>query len=245
MSEPLRLAAGAAWALRQRAEREAARRFARLAGAIGEFDPGSPLVAMLLRGADDELRHAGLYAELCASYGQALEPEQPERRIAPPLLSGRQAALYEMVAACCITETESVATLATLLSERADPHIHVILHEVARDEVMHSRMGWAHLSREAGVHDVTFLSRWLPAMLSGAVEAGLFLDGPPEPDAEELPRHGLLPRARRREIFTRTLLEVVLPGLARFGVDPAPGRAWLSGQEASAAPAQPGAVDGG
>jgi Rubrerythrin len=233
VSAELHRIAGAAWALRERVEHEAARRFTRLAAAIAGFDPASPVIAMLLRAAADEERHAGLCAELRVAYGHAAEPTQEERSIVPPVLSARQGVLYEMVAACCITETESVATLATLLSGQAEPHIHVILHALARDEVVHSRMGWAHLSREAASRlDLAFLSRWIPAMLAGTVEEGLFVEAPPEADVAELPRHGLLPRARRREVFTRTLLEVVLPGLARFGIDPGAARSWLAAREA-------------
>src|SRR6266849_3073939 len=130
--------------------------------------------------------------------------------------------------ACCLTETESVATLATLLSEEAEPRVREVLHEIARDEVVHSRMGWAHLAREAAAHDVSFLSAWIPSMLSGTVDEGLFTCDEPEPDAGALLRHGVLPRSRKREIFVRTLEEVVLPGLERLGVDAGPARAWLA-----------------
>jgi len=223
----LRRAAGAAWALRERVEHDASRRFARLAVAVAKFDAGSPVIALLQRASNDERRHAGFCAELRASYGHRAETLPPEEQIVPTRLSERQGVLYEIVAACCITETESVATLATLLAEQAEPHVQAILHELARDEVMHSRMGWAHLSREAGAQDVSFLSAWIPAMLSGTVDEALFLEQPSEPEAAELPRHGLLPQARKREVFTRTLLDVVLPGLAKFGIDPAPARGWL------------------
>jgi len=71
-----------------------------------------------------------------------------------------------MVAACCITETESVATLTSLLAEEVDPGVEKVLRAIARDEVVHGRMGWAHLARESAGYDVSFLSSWIPAMLS-------------------------------------------------------------------------------
>src|SRR5712691_11334786 len=140
--------AGEAWAFRARVEREAARRFERLGAAISAFDPGSPVPALLQRAAEDERRHAVLCAELCAAYGQPVDEGVPDEPIAPASLGPRAAVLYEMVAACCLTETESVATLATLLSEEAEPRVREVLHEIARDEVVHSRMGWAHLAHE-------------------------------------------------------------------------------------------------
>jgi hypothetical protein len=37
--------------------------------------------------------------------------------VAPPSLDVRSGALYEVVAACCITETESMSVLTLLLAE--------------------------------------------------------------------------------------------------------------------------------
>jgi len=150
----------------------------------------------LRRAREDEVRHAGLCAELSAAYGKpATGGDTASGEIAPGSLGPREAVLYEMVAACCITETESVATLTTLMTEDAEPRVREILHEIARDEVVHSRMGWAHLAREAARIDVSFLSSWIPAMLSGTVSDELFAAAEDEPAADELLRHGVLPRA--------------------------------------------------
>jgi hypothetical protein len=88
-------------------------------------------------------------------------------------------------------------------------------------------MGWAHLAREAGRRDVSFLAAWVPVMLSGTIDEGLFADALPEGNDSELLRHGVLPHAKKREVFVRTLLDVVFPGLDNFGVDSGPARAWL------------------
>jgi hypothetical protein len=225
----LRRMVGEAWAFRARVEQDAAVRFTRLAGAIPAFDRESPAIALMLRAADDERRHAGLCAELAAAYGQPVEDATPvSTEIAPPELAPREAVLYEVVAACCITETESVATVTTLLSARSEPRVREVLHQIARDEVVHGRMGWAHLAREAESSSVAFLSAWVPVMLSGTVDDSLFAELPPEELADELMQYGVLPQAQKREIFVRTLEEVVLPGLEKFGIDAAPGRAWLA-----------------
>jgi rubrerythrin len=212
-----------AWAFRARVEREAAARFSRLAGEIAAFDPESPVPAMLRRAADDERRHQALCAELA---GGPVPPDAGDGRIAPRSLSPREAALYEMVAACCITETESVATVASLLAEDAAPRVREVLHEIARDEVTHAQMGWAHLAREAAAIEVGFLSRWIPSMLAGAAGDQLFARGSPELESAELLLHGVLPLSRKREIFTQTLLEVVFPGLEQFGISTTPARDW-------------------
>jgi hypothetical protein len=228
VNDALRRAIASAWTFRTRVEHEAAERFARLSAAIASFDPESPVVALMERSAEDERRHARLCGDLAAAYG-----ERPERdgdaapSIAPSALGARQALLYEVVASCCITETESVATVATLLADRPEPAVRSVLHEIAKDEVVHGRMGWSHLAREAAAIDVTFLSRFVPAMLSGTVEEGIFARRAPDPDEDALARHGVLGPGRKREIFVRTLEEVVLPGFERFGIDTASARSWL------------------
>ena len=230
--DALRRAAGEAWAFRTRVELEAARRFARLSGAIAGFDPDSPIPALLRQAADDEGRHAALCAELSAAYGHPAVDEGADPLIAPQGLAPRAAALYELVAACCVTETESVATLSTLLSEEAETKVEKVLREIARDEVAHGRMGWAHLAREAAAGDVSFLSPLIPGMLSGTVDNALFAKADPGLERRDLLRHGVLPLSQKREIFVGTLRGVVLPGLEKFGIDTGPAHAWLSAREA-------------
>jgi hypothetical protein len=70
-------------------------------------------------------------------------------------------------------------------------------------------------------------------MLAGTVDAQFFEEVPEKARSEELLRHGVLPRARKREIFCRTLREVVFPGLERFGIDASPAHGWLEEAERS------------
>ena len=222
----MRREAAEVWSLRTRVEYEAARRFARLAAAVEEFDPESPIPPLLRSAAEDERRHAALCREICAAYGGAAPDSGADPRVAPHDLAVRDAVLYEMVAACCITETESVATVTTLLLGSLEPNVEKVLREIARDEVAHGRMGWAHLAREASLRDVRFLSRWIPSMLTGSVDDALFSPAGP-PDDSLLP-HGVFPLARKREVFIKTLEEVVLPGLEKFGIEVQPARAWIA-----------------
>jgi hypothetical protein len=225
-----RRAAGEAWAFRARVEQEAALRFDRLATVVAGFDPDSPVPAMMRRAADDERRHTELCARLAHGLGNPvmLDPGAELAPIAPRSLDARRAALYEVVAACCITETESMATLTTLMAAEPDPEVRAVLHSISKDEVVHSRMGWAHLSRESVAAEVAFLGPLIPAMLAGTIDEGLFGPPPPDEDPEGLLRLGVLPLAKKREVFLGTLEQVVFPGLERFGVDPEPGRAWLA-----------------
>ena len=236
MKEELRRKAGEAWAFRTRVEREAARRFARLAAAIAAFDPDSPVPALLRQAVEDEHRHAALCADLSAVYGQPIGAAAEDAAIAPRSLAPRAAVLYEVVASCCITETESVATLTTLLAEQVEPRVESVLREIARDEVVHGRIGWAHLAREASISDVSFLSPWIPAMLAGTVDEGLFAAAGEDRESRELLRHGVVPHSLKRSIFVGTLEGVVFPGLEKFGISSLPARQWLSNPAARTRP---------
>lgn len=227
MNPEVRRRAGEAWAFRSRVEQDAARRFRRLSGVISGFDAGSPVPDLLRQAAEDEVRHAALCKDLAERYGHPAFDAAPQHPIAPSSLDPRAAALYEMVAACCITETESMATLATLLAEDAEAPVASVLREIARDEVAHGQMGWAHLAREGEHTGVAFLSSFIPFMLAGAAAEGLFSAADAEAESPELLRHGVLPHSTKKRIFVGTLEGVILPGLERFGIDTRPARAWL------------------
>ena len=224
--------AGEAWAFRTRVEHEAAARFDAIAGALASFDADSPVVEMARRAAEDERRHAQMCHELAVHFGVTPDeaPAGPLPPIAPTGLEPRRALLYEVVAQCCVTETESMATLTELLP-RAESKVGQVLRQIARDEVRHSQLGWAHLAREVSAVDVRFLSPALPEMLSGTVSDALFRA--PAHDALDdvgLLAHGVLPHRRKRTCFVEALRQLVLPGLERHGVDTGAARSWLSRQ---------------
>jgi rubrerythrin len=216
------------WVFRHRVEREAEARFARLADRLEKVGSPEAVVELARQASRDEHRHAELCEELAREYGG--EPDTgpvvaPE--IAPERLGLRDQVLYEAVAACAITETESVGVLTTL-APHARGRVAEVLHLLAQDEVGHARIGWAHLEAERRAREVGFLAPYLPRMLEGTVDPGLFGPARPEEEAEVLLGHGVLPRSMQRDVFTRMLEEVILPGLERAGVDSAPARAWLA-----------------
>jgi hypothetical protein len=208
-------------------ERDAALRFERLASEIAAFDAGSPVPALMRKAAGDERRHEAL----CAGLAGSSMGTQGETRLAPRSFGPRAAALYDTVAACCIAETESVATVTSLLAADAEPRVRAVLHEIARDEVAHAQMGWAHLAREAAAIDVTFLSGFIPAMLAGTAGDLFTAAGP----GQDLLRFGVLPASRKREIFVQTLREVVFPGLEQCGLSARPACEWLEANLTSTA----------
>ncbi len=237
LPESLRRLAASAWIFRWNVELEAEARFARLAGRLEQIGAAPAVAELAHRASKEERRHADLCARMAEEYG---EPARASAAVAVPdivpsglLLRGQ--VLYEMVAACCITETESIGVLTTLLGFVRGEPMRRVLHELAQDEVGHSRLGWAHLASEHAQGATSFLGPFIPSMLEGSIDPDLFQPAAPEREDRALLEHGVLPHGLKRRVFVRTMEEVVFPGLDRFGVDAAPARAWLESKRAGRA----------
>lgn len=237
---PLVALAAQAWRFRCGVEREAEARFARLAGWLERAGLPPALAELCRRSAADERRHAGVCEELAGRYGARVEPPSDASPpvLAPAGLPPRAVLLYEVVAACCVTETGSVGVLTTLLGAVRGGPLRRALRGLAEDEVRHSRLGWAVLAAERERGTAATLGPYIPDMLAASVDPALFRAGfPGDPDDDpELLEHGVLPRTLRRDVFVRTTVEVVLPGLADAGVDIDPARRWLRGRLLHQAP---------
>jgi hypothetical protein len=237
---PVRAAAAAAWRFRWQVEVEAEARFAALAARLDALGLPAQLGGLARAASTDEGRHAAHCARLAAALGGPVPaaalagPHPPPAPVAPSGLEEEDAVTYEVVAASCVTETISVAVLTSLLPPAVEPGLRAVLHELAGDEVRHARLGWACLAVAAARGRAAFLGPHLPAMLRGSADDGLFAPAAPPLEDPALLRHGVLPHAVKRDLFVRSLREVIFPGLEGAGVDTAAGRAWLAAQEAAA-----------
>ena len=226
----LRSLAASAWKARWQVELEAEARFARLACRMERIGAAPEIVDLARRASQDERRHAGLCADLARSYGEAVPSTYAPaiREITPSGLRLRGQVLYELVASCCITETESMGVLTTLLGAARSPNLRRVLRELAQDEVGHSRLGWAHLASEHAQGTTAFLGPLIPSMLEGSIDARLFSKATGGQEDAGLLEHGVLPPRLKLDVFRQTLEEVVFPGLDHLGVDVAPARRWLA-----------------
>jgi hypothetical protein len=187
------------------------------------------VVGMARDAANDELRHAELCTQLAARFGRVTPSRSGEPgEVAPSGLTPRERVLYEVVAMSCITETLSAALLGEMHDRAVDPQVQTTVHEILRDEVQHSRLGWAHLASEHARGCGRVLGDYLPVMLAGTVTEELFRVGD---DADpDLAGYGALSREDRAHIFTATMRELVFVGLERFGIDTSAGAQWLDAQ---------------
>lgn len=130
-------------------------------------------------------------------------------------------ALFASVALGCVTETLSTALLIEM---RPHAHLEVVregLDRILEDEVRHSRLGWAHLAFEAERGDVSWIATSIPGMLRAALDTDVLPTSGEE--HHDLREYGILARSDVRRICESTIETTIVPGLARFGIECAPG----------------------
>ena len=129
---------------------------------------------------------------------------------------------------CCINETVSAAILGEMLRNAERGLVHDTIQQILRDEIGHGRLGWAYLAHAVNDHNRALIANAIPTLLQNAVKDELF-EQPDinDPDLLVAP-YGAVPRVTRFAFFEAALLDLVFPGLERFNVDTAHGRAWLT-----------------
>lgn len=216
------------WAARHGVETGAALRFGSLSRRMWQAGAPEALVELAARASRDETRHASRCEDILRARQAPVPP--PETRLleyAPSDLAPEQRLTYEVVAQSCVSETESMATLVILLDEARDESLRSVIHELARDEVQHARLGWGYLSWARQRMDLAFLAPLLPRMVAGTAGPDLFRPPLPGTDDPTLYHAGVVPHSERQRIYLETLESVVIPGMNEHGVDTGPLRLWV------------------
>ena len=171
-----------------------------------------------------------LCAAIAERFGHGVELGEPElTEVAPRSFDARDRVVYEVVAFCCITETANAAVVTAGADDVDDAAIRKAVRTILADEVQHSRLGWRFLATHPPDDaQRAWLARYLPDMLRGTVREDLFAPAPIIGDEVTMAKYGTLPIEGRRAAFLDAMREVVLPGLAQFGVDVAAAAAFLT-----------------
>jgi hypothetical protein len=229
--ESARKRAARTWTFRAGAEAWASARFVQLARDLEAHQAPDVVVQMAHKAAVEEAEHIQLCLTLARAFG-ATPDELAMPHIASPPVSDTShiTLLMQVVGACCINETISAAVLNHMLRASEPGIVHDTIQQILRDEIGHSRIGWAYLAHMAEQFDVRPLGAMMPQLLAAAITDELF-DMPEDADEDDpVTRLGVVPHAARTALFTASVNDLVLPGISTFQVDPEPAAQWLKQQ---------------
>lgn len=226
--------ATACWRERTRHEHHSAMVFSRLLPQLVEAGAALEHKTVILRASMDELHHAALCADVVRLLGG--DPRVPGSLVTEPLpehegTSPRVRALRNLLFSACLGETVGSALLASEHELATEPHVKRILGQLAADETLHARLGWAYAEAtlpQLSDGERADVASYLPLAL-GTMEAELGsrmpLDHAP-PDALDAPLAalGATRPERARAIVGDVFREAILPALCTLGFDA--GRAW-------------------
>jgi len=217
------------WAERSACEQRAAVIFTILARDLLVDGAAPEILDLATRAVHDELRHTEVCRQVASRYHgapiawPAPEPAPvPEFRDAGPELTRF---LY-LVFNTSIAESTGAAFLQACRADADGPLVRAALQQLLRDDIGHSRIGWAQLASGRVTQHFPALARALPALLI-AVRRGW------HDRCDELPEHppaghGCATPQAIRDAVDMTIREVIVPGFDHVGVDTREARRWLA-----------------
>lgn len=212
------------WTLRLQVEHRSSMVFAQLAHQLVEAHAFLDEQAVMLRMAQDELRHTAT----CARVLHALQAPLPAPLPTEPLarhagITAEERALRNVLFTTCISEMVACSRFVATLDQTTDETMREVLRALLSDEVLHGRFGFHYLESrvELLASDPTLqagLNRFL--VHAFAVAERELAPQPPHRPSTDLERaFGLEDPALAHEIFFATLEHAVVPGLDRLGLD--------------------------
>lgn len=214
------------WRTRMIFEHRSSTVFSQLADQLYEANASLDAKLVMLRMAQDELRHTATCAEVVEALGGAPEGEADLtlERLAPHEgTSPEQRAMRNVIYTTCCSEMVACARFVAILDRMTDPYLRQVNRRLLADEVLHGQFGFHYLEAWRGWLDShpeerASLERFLTVGFA-ALERELAPAGPfAEPTAAQIAL-GADDPALAREVFYGTLTAAVVPGLERFGID--------------------------
>lgn len=212
----------ATWRARMVNEHISARVFGVLLGQAMAAGLGGARQAQLADFACEELRHARQCAAVVLAFGGEARaplpdlPQVPSHADAGPL----QALLRNVLSVCCLSETVAVALIRAETLQIAPPGLRALLDSILADEVGHAQFGWSLFAELHPLPDTQTrpLSAYLDTALVHLVEHELAHLPGHDGMGEALAQVGVCSGKRARLLLKDTIDEVIVPGLARFGI---------------------------
>jgi hypothetical protein len=218
------------WAARAQAELNVARAFSDLSSGLEETGVVPEVTDMLETSIQNEHDHADICWRLANRYAgsEVPRPAVPAAVDFPrlPSVPAELRPTLHAMGLCCINESIATVWLEHGLKHASSPLIRAATRLHVADEVLHARVGWAHLASPALTTATRKeLARWIVPLLQANVDQWLAV-GTTEVMAE-VPGHGLPPRSEHRGLVLGVVRDVVLPGFARVGLDARQADGWF------------------
>jgi hypothetical protein len=228
------------WRARARNERHTSGVFGALERVLVAQGAVPPVLELAHQAIDDELGHAALCEAVAARYATApLDADGDPAGVAGPEAlrppeaptfhgcTERENGLLFVVLQCCLNETIAAAYLRTCLEQAQGAVARSAVRELLKDEVTHSRIGWAHLASDRVDEPLRRVVADAMPHLLVAIER-VWLADPGGIHAAAPSGHGSLQLAEIHGVVRDTVEALVVPGLAHVGVDPRPSAAWVA-----------------
>ncbi len=214
------------WEQRMVFEHRSTTVFANLGVQLFEANASLDAKTVMLRMAQDELRHT----ETCGAVVQALggTGEVQADVAVQPLAVHRgctpeERALRNVIYTTCMSEMVAIAMLVDELDQTEDRFVRDATRRLLADEVLHGQFGFHYLEAwrpwlEAHPEVRASLGRYLThafKVIEGALAGPVRAEVPLNEDELALGLHG---HARGREIFYETMEQAIVPGLERFDI---------------------------
>jgi hypothetical protein len=213
-----------------------------LARVLLEQGAVTPVLELAHRAVADERAHADLCEAVAARY--ALAPfaassvapfdAEPDALAPPPAPSfhgctERENGLLFVVLHCCLNESIAAGYLRTCLDQAHGAVARTAVRALLRDEVTHSRIGWAHLASDCIDAKLRLVvGEAMPELLRTMQR--VWLADPEGIHAAAPAGHGSLRLREIADVVLDTVEEIVVPGLEHVGVDPRPSAAWAASE---------------
>ncbi|MDQ3034363.1 MAG: ferritin-like domain-containing protein [Myxococcota bacterium] len=214
------------WRARMVFEHRSSTVFSQLASQLYEANATLDAKIVMLRMAQDELRHTATCAEVVRALGGDAEPEaeltvEPlamHRGVAP-----EERALRNVIYTTSCSEMIACARFVATLDHTEDPYLRQVMRRLLADEILHGQFGFHYLEAwrpwlEARPEIIASLERYLTHAFA-VIERELAPEPPFEPLDAQSRALGADDASLAREVFYGTMEGAIVPGLERFGID--------------------------
>jgi hypothetical protein len=214
------------WLAAMQSEYESASVFIDIATQLRQIASPIDVQTVVLRMAQDELRHAGICARVVeAMGGEAKIPAGPlPRAMLHPDCGADESVLREIIYGSCLSEIVNVARLTKSVGEVGDPFVRDAFRLLLADERLHAQFGFHYLESCRALLDahpeiVRSLGRFLQYAFATLEQrmGTVPIDARPRTEAELV--IGLPDLTEQSKTFQETIINASVPGLERFGIE--------------------------